>query len=224
MTDIWMDRLSEYLDDELTAEEQAALEVHLPACAACVRALEELRAVRQRAGALEDRAPAADLWPRILERIRMARRGPPRVSRVRPGWRRYAFSAPQLLAAGVALAMLSAGAAWLALRSPQLPAGGAALVGERPVPVAVAAMAGADYDRTVAQLEALLSRHRDDLDTATVRVLEESLASIDQAIADARSALLADPANSYLNLHLAGAMRRKLDLLRRAAQIATAAS
>lgn len=217
--------MSAYLDDELTAEERTGLEAHLHACAACVRTLEELRTVRERAAALEDRAPAAELWPRIVERIRMERRAPPRARRARHGSRRYAFSAPQLLAAGVALAMLSAGGAWLAFRSPGLPsAGGPALVGERPVSVAVAAMAEPDYDRAVAQLEELLSRYRADLDSGTVRVLEESLASIDQAIGDARSALLADPANSYLNLHLASVMRRKLDLLRRAAQIATAAS
>ena len=39
---------------------------------------------------------------------------------------------------------------------------------------------------------------------------------IDQAIAQARQALDADPANSYLSSHLVEARRRKLDLLRRA--------
>jgi hypothetical protein len=52
-----------------------------------------------------------------------------------------------------------------------------------------------------------------------VRVIEQNLAAIDRAIAQAQGALLADPANLYLNTHLAETMRRKLELLRRAATL-----
>src|SRR6267143_1136121 len=45
-----------------------------------------------------------------------------------------------------------------------------------------------------------------------------------RAIRNAQSALAADPANSYLNLHLAQEMRRKLELLRQAATLAGARS
>ena len=58
-------------------------------------------------------------------------------------------------------------------------------------------------------------------DTATVRVLEENLRIIDAAIDEAKRALVADPANSYLNGHLVNSMQRKLDLLRRVAAIAS---
>ena len=42
---------------------------------------------------------------------------------------------------------------------------------------------------------------------------------IDQAIAQARAALVKDPNNSYLNGHLRSTLDRKLDLLRRAAML-----
>jgi hypothetical protein len=80
------------------------------------------------------------------------------------------------------------------------------------------------YDRAVADLERVLAENRSRLDTATVRVLEESVRTIDRALARARTALAQDPSNSYLNAHLAETMRRKLDLLRRAAALATASS
>ena len=78
-----------------------------------------------------------------------------------------------------------------------------------------------NYDRTVAELRGALdeSRRSGRLDSATVRVLERSLATIDTAIAQASRALALDPGNLYLNQHLAETMRRKLDLLRQASGI-----
>jgi len=78
------------------------------------------------------------------------------------------------------------------------------------------------YAAAVARLERVLAQGRGRLDTATVRVIEKNLGIIDRAIRDAQSALAADPANSYLNLHLAQEMRRKLELLRQAAALAGA--
>jgi hypothetical protein len=49
-----------------------------------------------------------------------------------------------------------------------------------------------------------------------VRILQENLRTIDQAIEQCRRALADDPADAYLNSHLADAKKRKLALLRRA--------
>jgi hypothetical protein len=53
-------------------------------------------------------------------------------------------------------------------------------------------------------------------------VIERNLTVIDEAIAQARQALDADPANTFLNSHLADSRRRKLELLRRATMISSA--
>jgi len=45
MSDVWTDRLSEYLDDELPPGERAALEGHLAQCAECSATLADLRRV-----------------------------------------------------------------------------------------------------------------------------------------------------------------------------------
>src|SRR5262249_5357007 len=80
-------------------------------------------------------------------------------------------------------------------------------------------LADDQYDAAVADLERALRQGRGRLDTATVRIVEQNLQVIDQAIDQARKALLADPANSYLSTHLVETRRRKLDLLRRAAAL-----
>jgi hypothetical protein len=76
----------------------------------------------------------------------------------------------------------------------------------------------------VDDLERILAEGRGRLDTTTVRVLEQNLALIDRAIAQAQRAVAADSANVYLNSHLAETMRRKIDLLRQAAALVSAVS
>jgi hypothetical protein len=82
----------------------------------------------------------------------------------------------------------------------------------------------AAYDETVAELEHILEQHREQLDPSTVEALEQSLAAIDEAINEARAALVSDPANAYLNVHLAETMQRKIHLLSRAAALVRAAT
>ena len=221
MSDQWTDRLSEYLDDELDPTERAALAAHLDGCAECAATLADLERVVARAGALDDRGPAADLWPGIA-----ARSGSVPVAR-----RRIAFSVPQLLAAGVALMVLSGGAAWLLHPGARLaagPGGGLAVDSGRGNVRSQTAgwerRAAPGYDAAVADLERVLADGRGRLDTATVRILEQNLRVIDSAVAQARRALAADSANAYLNSHLAETMRRKLDLLRQAASLVSATS
>ncbi len=220
MSDTWTGRLSEYLDEELSVPEQRALEAHLEECAGCRKALEELRLVTNRAAALQDRPPAEHLWSGIAQRISTAQ-----PERRREARRRVSFSLPQLAAAGLALILIGAGGTWVAL-SPGMRGATAvaeqdALPGDGALAVAVARQ---DYDAAVAQLQEIIEERRAELDSVTVRVIEENLTAIDRAIDEARDALAADPANGYLSQHLAATMRRKVDLLRRAATTASATS
>ena len=216
MNDQWTDRLSEFVDGELSAAERAALEAHLATCADCRATVDDLRKVVARAKALEDRGPTRDLWPRVAQRIRGDRP-------VRHDHRRFSFTVPQLIAASIALILLSGGGAWLALHQAQqvaatFPPGRDSLFH------VVNNTMWKQTDAAIADLQEAVDRNESRLDTSTVRVVRENLALIDRAIAQARAALNADPGNAYLNLHLADTMRRKLELLRRVNAIATAQS
>jgi anti-sigma factor RsiW len=228
MTDQWTERLSDYLDGELDRAARGALEAHVASCAACRATLDELRRVVARAEALEDRPPAVDLWPQVAAQIGLAPAAPAVLDlAARRARRRLSFTVPQLVAAAVVLVLISGGGVWLGGRA------GARAPGATPAPDTdqppLVVNAGiepldAHYAAQVADLERALQRGRGQLDTATVRVIEKNLGIIDRAIREAQSALAGDPANSYLHLHLAQEMRRKLELLRQAATLAAARS
>lgn len=241
MTTHWIDRLSEYHDGELAPAELAACDAHLAECAECREALGELRGVIVAARADRDTMPATDLWPGILARIDSgSARAEPHNKGVldfashtaaRPR-RQIVFSLPQLALAASLLIAVSAAVAYVAAGRSMGPQPIQTVSRELPV-VAMAEPMGAPsadlmpanfadaaFDRAVSDLERTLVEQRASLDPRTVVIIERNLAVIDEAIRQARAALDADPANTFLNSHLADARRRKLELLRRATSIA----
>ena len=213
------DRLSSCLDGELAGEQLAAAEAHLAACAECRAALEDLRQLTSRARTLDDRPPERDLWDGIAERLPAATPGVVPLRR-----RRFAFSIPQLAAAGIAVVALSSGAAILlthGARSPVFPEPSSSATVAAPASLA-SAKGIQSYDVAIRDLEATLAKRRSTLDTATIRAVEQSLAIIDRAIRQAEAALTQDPNNMYLNDHLAHALDRKLEVLRRVTSMAAA--
>jgi hypothetical protein len=216
--------LSAYLDGELGAPAREAIEAHLRDCVDCSAVLADLSAVVAEAHGLEDRAPAVDLWPGIARRIESA----PALfllpirpaSRMAPATaRRFNLSVPQLAAAALVVALLSGGTVWWTLRAPHhatapdLATGG----GE----ASSADFEIRQYDQAVAELQRALDENRSRLGPETVSTVESNLAVIDSAIAQARRALAADPANPYLTGHLAEQMKRKIRVLQRTADAMT---
>ena len=109
--DQWTNKLSGYIDDELSPHERAGLDAHLASCAACTAALDELREVVVRAGSLMPRPPSADLWPGIAPRLEESATVTP--FQPRTAGRRFSFTMPQLVAAGLALMVMSGGGVWV---------------------------------------------------------------------------------------------------------------
>lgn len=226
--DGFTERLSDYLDGELDAAERVSVEQHVAACDACRTALAELRAVVARAAVLADSPPEKDLWPVVAARIG-SRSAPPMLSHS-PGRRRFSFTLsftlPQLAAAVLAVIVLSAGMIWMARLGgdrtdfPPVDArvqpadSDPSSSDERSVQIRPADFADGAYDQAIADLRQTLRAGRG-LDAQTVSVLEANLRAIDQAIEESRAALARDPADVYLNSHLAAAKKLKLALLRR---------
>ena len=235
----WTDRLSEYLDGELPPAERAACEAHLTGCDECRDVLTDLRGILQLARSDADHPPVSDLWPGVLEQIAPTAADRPRVSwhRRADSWtasatprKQFTFTLPQLALAASLLIAVTAGVAYLAAgRAISQPA----TQEDHPIQAQAEALlpasatveranfADVQFDQAVADLEKVLDERRDQLDPRTVLVIERNLAAIDQAIREARQALDADPANTFLNSHLADARRKKLELLRQAMMLSS---
>jgi len=227
----WTDKLSDYVDDELASSDREAVEAHIATCDDCRETVAQLRRVMARAGALEPREPENDLWAGIAERIGAEPEAEaPRVIPIesgRSGWRmpEFTFSAPQLVAASLLIAVLSSAGVWFAMRGAVTDAPpGAPAPTATALPGSVDALPASGYEQTIAELEGTLAENRSRLDPATVEILEQNLAIIDAAIAESRDALAGDPASSYLYRHLNRQMQQKVDLLEQAAQYAYASN
>lgn len=222
MTDRFQSRLSEYLDGDLTADEGGLVEHHLEGCDECAAIVDDLRAVRARAATLSERRPADDLWRGIESRIR-AGSGKPRARAPRKVGRRIAMTVPQLAAAALTLASLSAAGAWLTLRGSTAPATDAS---ESTPSAAVLAAdgvvrSGAErYADAIADLEAALFDSDTPLPPETETRIRRALTTIDRAIEDARQALRAAPGDPYLRQHVSETMRRKAEFLRNTVRLA----
>jgi anti-sigma factor RsiW len=228
----WIERLSDYQDGELAPADRTACEAHLAECAMCRTALDELRVVIAAAKADPDVMPSTDLWPAIVSRTDAAKRGSRLWGRASTRPTRISFTLPQLALAASLLIAVSAAVAYFAagrgavINQPTAAEQPIQAMAEPVIPpspdVAPANFADAQYDRAISDLERILLEQRDELDPRTVMVIERNLAAIDNAIRQARAALDADPANPFLNSHLAEARRRKLDLLRHATTLNSA--
>jgi anti-sigma factor RsiW len=217
MTDTFVDRLSEYLDGELSAADRASVDAHLADCAACRTTLEELRGVVARAAIVQDAPPDRDLWPGVAARIDTSPRTRPSFFK-RVFTSRLSFTLPQLAAASLALMVLSGGLVWMAKSGdpradfqPLNAQNGAEGTGS--ISAADAAVA---YDVAVDQIEKVLESKRGNLDAETLRVLDLNVAAADRTIAECRRALAADSENVARQTQLVRAQQHKLSLLRAA--------
>ena len=212
-----LDRLSDWVDGRISGNEAREIERHLTLCGSCARQRERLIDLIAEARALPTSIqPPATLWNAVQGRIATAA-----VTPVKPlgSTRRW-----QLAAAAVLLVALSSGITALLLRRPgPLATSHEAIATHSPSPAMVQpAMARAlatDYEATIRQLRENLDERRQQLDPATIAKVEASLRVVDSAIAEARSALAADPANLTLVDLLAASYERKLELLRRASEL-----
>lgn len=231
-----IDRMNDALDGSLPPDEIAEIEAHTARCAACRREYERLSALVAAVRSLprEARVPAGS-WDAVAGRIASADRVslasstvvPLPTSSPAPGTptatKRISASLPQLAAAAIVVALLSAGVTWMALGSPGVadaPRGARAGATAGSAMGAAARAVSRDdgrYAETVARLEEIVEAGRGMLAPETVVTIEESLRTVDAAIAEVEVALAEDPNSGLLLRLLADHRKTKLGVLQRAA-------
>jgi len=213
------ERLADHLDGTLGADERAAVERHLATCARCAGVLAALDERPAAAAGLADLTPSRDLWAGIAERIG------PRVLALGERPVRMAPARVRLVGLAAAAAALIVATSSLTVWFMHRQAG---QIAQQPNPAVAPGAPGmqnasaheriiSTYDAEIAGLDSAVRLRRNDLDTATVRIIEKNLKVIDAAILESRRALEKDPHNKFLNEQLARVLDQKVGLLRTAA-------
>ena len=237
--------LSAWFEGDLGQEERRAVDAHLRECLRCAKLVRDLEGITRDAAKLPEMVPSRDLWDGIAARIEAP------VIELKP--RQAAAPSRrtwQMAAAAVVLMAASSGVTYLVTQRsatgdrqvsageeqgistpvtqvtpgvvpPSRPSSGSGSV------VLVSAEPSAPevmYDQEITRLRTILEQRRGDLDTSTVKAVEKSLKAIDQAIIDAKAALVGNAENSFLNEQLNRALEKKLGVLRRVALLPVGAS
>lgn len=236
--------LSAWFEGDLADAERRAVDGHLRECLRCASLVRDIEAIRRDASKLPGMAPSRDLWEGIAARIEapvieLKHRQAPQA----PRWNW------QMAAAAVVLMAVSSGVTYFLtgdggrvtsdqqtastpaadsaapvspnVVTPKRPSSGsgpAVLVSNEPSAPEIM------YDQEIARLRVILEERRGDLDSTTVTAVEKSLKTIDQAIIDARAALMDDASSQFLNEQLNRALEKKLGVLRRVALLPVGAS
>jgi hypothetical protein len=221
------DTINDYADNVLApGPERDDAAKHLDGCDECRARLDDLRGfLREANGAVSEVAPPDDVWPVVRSEIER------RKVIDLPGTRRGGVAGVRgrgrtrwmLAAAAAVLVMTSSAITALVMRgsdSVQV-SNSDTLSSDAVAPMLEVARVERGYLETAVELTAALEAARPQLAPETIAVVERNLGVIDAAIAESRAALLRDPGNRVLLEVLSGTYRQKLDLLRRAAQLAS---
>ncbi len=221
--------LPAFMEGELHAAAAITVEQEARSCPRCSALLSDLDAIRREAATLPVLQPERDLWEGIAARIapEVIPIGEAAASVRRPGGlatmsRRYTHPG-WLAAAAMILVIVTAAVTWFAVAAPPGQPGTGSLVqgpsneGMTTASSFVVESVEEPYRDQIAMLRTLVDERRNDLDSATVAVIERNLEIIEEAVADSRAALARDTTSRFLRDQLNGALGQKVELLRTAA-------
>jgi len=214
-------RLDEYADGELAEADFQEVELHLTGCAECRAQERQLRALLAEVAALpEEVQPQRDLWPEIATRLRGAEGS--RGVVLRPALARWSRPAALAAAAAVVLAVSAAlvmrGHGPTPVAGPPSPQGSVQTVAAGTTPSDLLE-AEREYARATADLMAALDKQKDSLSPETRTALETNLKTIDDALAQLRTALRRDPGNAQLAHLLTSTHQKKIGALQRVVRL-----
>jgi anti-sigma factor RsiW len=216
-----IERIQELVDGTVGPIRRAELEQHLSQCERCRALLADLERIRDAAAALPQMRPPDGAWLQIAGRLRHEGRvgetAPPAAERWSYGW--LAIAATLVVAAGASLLMLFRSTPTPAPTpdpaAASAPATPGAATNEHAVEAAQSAVEAAQeqFEKAIAGLETVARANSGALDPGTSAVIDKNLGIIDQAIAENRAAVKAEPSSVAARETLFEALRQKVSLL-----------
>ena len=185
---------------------------HITECETCRTSLARVRRLLADAHALpREVAPPPEVWNAVRVRVAAEKRVRGSTRWWHNGWLATAAAVVLVIGTATFMTLVSRG------RSSKAKA---LLVNTAPASPALFAV-DKNYVVTIRELRATLESQRPTLAPSTAQTVERSLRIIDDAIAEARAALAADPANQALVDILASHYERQVDLLQRATELSS---
>ena len=218
----YLNSIHDLADGTIGSIRRAELELHLEQCEDCRGLLRDLERIRDAAAALPPLAPPDGAWIQIAGRLRQEGR----IQDVAPAATPRRMPAAWLAAAAALLIAIGGSAYVLMTRAPG-PAAPAAATGVAGVPAPGNAAepktvesvqnevdaAQANYEQAIADREKLARANMPSLDSKTAATIEKNLAITDQAIAESRAAVKAEPTSVAARETLFDSLRQKVSLL-----------
>jgi len=223
-----IERIHEAVDGTLGSIRRAELELHLGECDDCRALYDDLVRIRDAASALPVLDAPDRVWLQIAGRLRQEGRIHEVSTSAATRGTYVAW-----LAAAAALVVVISGAALMMNRSTPAPADGSpAANGATAATAAARGSAGnaapgksveavqtevdaaqQQFEKAIADLEKVAKANQTALDPGTSQTIEKNLGIIDQAIAENRAAVKAEPASVAARETLFEALRQKVSLL-----------
>lgn len=218
----YLTAIQDAIDGTLGSIRRAELEMHLNECAECRALYDDLRRVRDAASSL----PALDTPDRVWLQLAGRLRQEGRIHEVpTPAAARRSYA--PWLAAAAALVIVAGGAALMMKRSAPAPVPQTATTaapargngGNATPATSVETVqnevdaAQQQFETAIANLEKVTKANQSALDPGTSKTIEKNLGIIDQAIAENRAAVKAEPASVAARETLFEALRQKVSLL-----------
>jgi hypothetical protein len=210
----YIERIQDAVDGTLGSIRLADLDMHLAQCEDCRALRTDLERIRDAAGSLPVMTAPDGAWLQIAGRLRQEGRlqdaAPPARSRAAYG-RWLAVAAALILVVGTALVLIK--------RMPNTPAPVQQTAGNAAPAKSVETVqnevdaAQQQFEGAIADLEKVAKANQTALDPSTSATIDKNLGIIDQAIAENRAAVKAEPASVAARATLFEALRQKVSLL-----------
>ena len=211
--------LSDFVDGGLPRDARAKLEAHLETCADCRALLADLKRVKAAARALPKMTAPESVWQNVRAGLDADASQPRRAPVLKFSPRRR-MMLTGLAAAAVLVLAVSVGVYFRTRpATPAQPAPTQTAAHENAAPTvqsieAEIELADQHYQKAIVGLEAVAREGQGTLDPKLAAVLQKNIGVTDQAIADSRAAVRAQPTSDAAQASLFEALQRKVSLLR----------
>jgi hypothetical protein len=210
-----LDELGDLVDGSLSAPDAQRAARHLDGCERCRSEMSRLRGVIAAAAALPKTVePPPELWRTIREDLEARKVAHLHVPRPVPAWR-WNPARAWLIAASIVVVTTTVLLARSSARKPMNVGSGLG------PPASTVERIELRYMPTLTQLSASLRERSASVPRKTIATVNQSLEIVDSAIAETRAALIQDPENRGIAELLSANYQRKMDLLKRASELAS---